>query len=101
MTLCSDYSLVDNEFFFDRLFSFYFDISQDCLLIWLFLDILVPSTPFSISTARVNFTLLMKCVHYLLGKAKLKVKENETYIFLRDDLEFWMIDECFMEACCR
>lgn len=64
MKLCSDYSLVDNEFFFDR-------------------------HPRSFNTI-LNF--------YRTGK--LHVSDEMCVLAFGDDLEFWMINECYMETCC-
>ena len=70
MALCSDYSLVDNEFFFDRCLVLQLSTLSSIITIMILSpDIRVPSTPSSISTGRANSTLRTRCVHLLSGKS--------------------------------
>ena len=65
MRYCSDYSLVDNEFYFDRLNP----SSTNCSIYeYLFLGILAHLTPSLTFTELASFMLQMKCVSLLSGK---------------------------------
>ena len=117
---CSDYSLVDNEFYFDRSNSSYTKLLD---LYKSVSGILGHSTPSLTFTGLASFILQMKCVSSLSGKHfywilkfilfKFKGLPGEgvgRFLFLsscwilfnfRNDLEYWMIHESYMESCCR